>query len=147
MDSMRTSHERTAEDMPDDIRYAELTVDGKLRFGSVQSKPELREDSAGWVSLPHTAAWSAIDKETESRRWSGGRVARERIGEGMVIWVAGQGVVPDDLPMNEVGGRAVNILAGFVQGDRYDDQEFAGSIVITGEEDGGADAGPASSGR
>src|SRR5438105_1366461 len=136
---MYSHPERTEEDMPDTITYAVLGVDGGLRFTDVPSNPEFKEDSYGFVSLIHTGPWKALDEETGAPRWSSGKLAREVIGKGLTIWVADQSLVPDELPMNEVGARTVNILAKFAQGERYEDQEWAGTIVITGQEDRGDD--------
>jgi hypothetical protein len=135
---MNSSHERTDDDFPDTITYAVLTVDGELRFDSTPSNPKFK-DEGGWVTLYHHGPWDAI-RETMGGPWR--RLDRAWIGNGLIAWVSDESLLrPDAYPLNEVGGRTVNILAAFARGIDAEpsDDPWGGTIVITGAEDHGHD--------
>jgi hypothetical protein len=138
---MNTCDERTDENFPDTISYAVLTVDGELRFDSTPSNHEFK-DEGGWVTLYHHGPWDAV------RETIGGpcrRLARAPIGNGLMAWVADESLVrPDPYPLNEIGGRTVNILTAFAQSSgakvvEPGDDPWGGTIVITSLEDRGHD--------
>ena len=137
---MNTSRERAAEEMPDTITFAVLTVDGRLRIDTAPSNPEFRERT-----LYHNGPWDAI---TEVIGGPCRTMARTPIGKGLMAWVSDESLLrPDAYPSNEIGGRTINILAQFAlesfYGDRFDGIEFqrewGGTIVITSIEDRGDD--------
>jgi hypothetical protein len=136
---MSTDSERADEDMPTRISYAVLTVDGRLLFEKTVSNPEFR-DGTLYHNGPWDAAIAAIGGPCRS-------LARERIGEGLMAWVADESLLrPDDYPRNGIGGRTLNILIDFErQGfsattvTEPDDRPWAGPIVITSIEDRGRD--------
>jgi hypothetical protein len=93
--------ERSVADMPNTITYAVLTVDGRLLFREAPTWPEVRG--------PWDAAIEAIGGPCRS-------VARTPIGNGLMAWVADESLRRlDAYPENVIGGRTVNILAGFAE--------------------------------
>jgi hypothetical protein len=128
--------ERSVADMPNTITYAVLTVDGRLLFREAPTWPEVRDDT-----LYHNGPWDAAIEAIGGPCRS---VARTPIGNGLMAWVADETLRrPDAYPENVIGGRTVNILAGFaeqawrgLQAPAVEpDDKWAGPIVITETED------------
>jgi hypothetical protein len=130
----------SAGDMPDAITYAVLTMDGELLLEEAPSRPEFREDT-----LSHNGPWDAAIQAIGGPCRS---VARTSIGNGHMAWVADESLLrPADYPQNVIGGKTVNILAGFAEQAWRGLQEpavelndrWAGPIVITQTEHLGHD--------
>ena len=103
-----------------------LTTDGELHFKSVPSRASVRTDSSGFNDVhqpePFDAAMAAIGGPHPQSD-------RAEIGNGLFAWVSGESLrQPDAYPVNEIGGRTVNILCEFAGGGT---RTWAGPIVIT----------------
>lgn len=110
----------------EDVTYAVLTTDGELHFKSVPSRASIRTDKSGFKEVyqpePFDAAQAAIGGPHP-------QADRADIGNGMFAWVSGVSLRrPDAYPVNEIGGRTVNILCEYAGGGT---STWAGPIVIT----------------
>jgi hypothetical protein len=111
----------------EDVTYAVLTTDGELHFKSTPSRAYVRAEASGFKEVyqpgPFDAAEAAIGGPHP-------RADRAEIGNGLFAWVSGVSLRrPDAYPVNEIGGRTVDILNEYAGGSGTG--AWAGPIVLT----------------
>jgi hypothetical protein len=110
----------------DDVTYALLTTNGELHFKSAPSRAFVRAYESGFKEVEQPGPFEAAASEI------GGpypKADRSDIEHGLMAWASDMSLVlPDDYPVNEIGGRTVNILREYAGGGA---QTWAGPIVVT----------------